>query len=383
MKKAFLFALVLLCGCAAFAQQSLRNGGPIVSPEIGSDNTVTFRLHAPKAVRVQVAGDFLPAGIAELTERDGVWEYTTPEPLAPELYSYWFVVDGLRINDPSNVFMIRDVSTIMDVFIIDGGRADLYKVNDVPHGTVARVWYDSPTLGMKRRMTVYTPAGYESGRERLPVLYLLHGMGGDEEAWIALGRTAQILDNLIAQGKARPMIVVMTNGNAVQEAAPGESQQGFVQPQFRLPKTMEGSFEAAFPDVVKFVDANYRTLKNKHGRAIAGLSMGGFHAMQISKEYPDMFDYVGLFSAAVMYDMESASPLYENVESKLAVQFAGRPALYWIAIGRDDFLYDANCKYRSLLDSNGWPYVYFENEEGHIWRNWRIYLSEFVPQLFR
>ena len=274
---------MLLCSVMLFAQQSLWGNRPVVSPEIGDDNTVTFRIRAPKAVKVQVAGDFLREGIAELTEKEGgVWEYTTPEPLEPELYSYWFIVDGLRINDPSNVFMIRDVGTIMNIFIIGGGRAELYKVNDVPHGTVARRWYDSPTLGMQRRVTVYTPAGYETSRAAYPVLYLLHGMGGDEEAWSALGRTAQILDNLIAEGKARPMIVVMTNGNVVCEAAPGEASQGLVQPVFNLPKTMDGTFEQSFPDVVKFVESNYRTVRSKHGRAVAGLSMGGFHSMQIS-----------------------------------------------------------------------------------------------------
>ena len=384
MKRVFVLVIALSCVCAAaFAQQSLHSGGPVVSPEVNADNSVTFRIAAPAAGEVYVIGDFLTGGKSAMTKgRDGVWSLTTA-PLASEMYWYWFSVDGVKVTDPQNVYMIRDVSTIMNLFVVDGGRAELYKVNDVPHGTVSRVWYDSPTLGMKRRMTVYTPAGYEAGKKRYPVLYLLHGMGGDEEAWMSEGRTAQILDNLIAQGLAEPMLVVMPNGNAVQEAAPGESSIGFVQPVFRLPKTMEGSFESSFPDVVKFVDKHYRTIADKRHRAIAGLSMGGFHSMQISKEYSDMFDWVGLFSAAVMYEMESASPLYDNLESKLAAQFAANPRLYWIAIGRTDFLYDANCRFRGLLDSKGYPYTYFESEGGHEWRNWRLYLSEFVPLLFR
>lgn len=161
-----------------------------------------------------MTGDFDAPGTADLVEKDGVWEYTTPKPLAPELYSYTMLVDGLKINDPSNVHRIRDVKSVSDVFIIPGERADLYKINDVPHGTVSKVWYNSPVLGMDRRLTVYTPAGYETGNKRYPVFYLLHGMGGDENAWTELGRASQILDNLIAQGKAEPMIVVMTNGNA-------------------------------------------------------------------------------------------------------------------------------------------------------------------------
>ena len=377
--------MALLMPVTALAQQALWGNAPVVSPEIHENKTVTFRLRAPKAVKVQVTGDFLAKGVADLVEnKEGVWEYTTPEPLKPELYGYTFLVDGLKINDPSNVYMIRDVATITNVFIIGGERADLYKVNDVPHGTVSKVWYDSPSLGMDRRLTIYTPAGYETSGKRYPVFYLLHGMGGDENAWSELGRATQILDNLIAQGKAEPMIVVMTNGNAALEAAPGESSLSWEkQPTFQLPKTMEGSFEMHFPEVVKFVDKHYRTKANKKNRAIAGLSMGGFHSLHISKQYPDMFNYVGLFSAAIMPGKNATSPVYEDMEGKLATQFAKKPALYWIAIGKTDFLYKANVEYRKLLDEKGYPYEYFENEDGHIWRNWRIYLSEFAPKLFK
>lgn len=389
--------MLLVCCASIFAQQALWGGAPVVSPEIHDDNTVTFRLKAPKAVRVQVTGDFLPTqkiktpfgefdgpGVADLKEgKEGVWEYTTPEPLQPELYSYSFIVDDLKMMDPSNVYMIRDVASVTNVFIIGGDRADLYKVNDVPHGTVSRIWYNSPTLGMDRRLTVYTPAGYETSGKRYPVFYLLHGMGGDEEAWIALGRTSQILDNLIAQGKAKPMIVVMTNGNAAQEAAPGESSLGFAAPNMNMPKTMEGSFETAFPDVVKFIDKTYRTVKSKQGRAIAGLSMGGYHSLHISKQYPDMFNYVGLFSAAIMPNKDAKSPIYDDFDAKLKTQFAKKPALYWIAIGNKDFLYQANNDYRKMLDENGYKYEYYETGEGHIWKNWRIYLTEFAPKLFK
>ena len=396
--KRFLFLSAMLLVCAmTFAQQALWGGAPVVSPEVHDNNTVTFRLKAPKAVKVQVTGDFLPTqkiktpfgefdgpGVADLTEnKDGVWEFTTPEPLKPELYSYTFLVDGLKITDPSNVYQIRDVASVTNVFIIGGDRADLYKVNKVPHGTVSKVWYHSDVLDLDRRLTVYTPAGYETSGKRYPVFYLLHGMGGDENAWSELGRTAQIMDNLIAQGKAKPMIVVMTNGNAALEAAPGESSQGFTAPSMNLPKTMEGSFETAFPEVVKFIDKTYRTQANKKGRAIAGLSMGGFHSMHISKQYPDMFNYVGLFSAAIMSGKDVKSPIYDDLEGKLKTQFAKKPALYWIGIGTTDFLYKANEDYRKLLDEKGYKYTYYETGEGHIWKNWRIYLTEFAPLLFK
>ena len=396
MIKRLLLTLLFFVFVDAHAQQTLWGDKPIVSPEIHSDNTVTFRMRAPKAVRVQITGYFLPMqhsesaygkydvpGIADLKEgKEGVWEYTTPLPLLPELYNYSFIVDGLKTTDPANVYLIRDVATVFNVFIVGGARADLYKVNSVNHGTVSRRWYWSPSLKMNRRLAVYTPAGYEESNKRYPVFYLLHGMGGDEEAWLALGRASQILDNLIAAGKAKPMIVVMTNGNVSQEAAPGESSLGYIVPTMQLPKTMDGSMEESFPDVVNFIDATYRTVKRKSGRAIAGLSMGGFHSLHISKQYPDMFDYVGLFSAAIMPDKQVKSSVYDNTENKLKIQFNKNPKLYWIAIGKTDFLYKANEEYRKMLNEKGFKYTYYETDEGHIWRNWRIYLTEFVPMLF-
>lgn len=397
MRKFLSLASCALLALCANAQQALWGAPQIVSPQINEDNTVTFRLAAPNAKEVKVTGDFLPTqkintpfgefdgpGTADLVQKDGVWEWTTPAALAPELYSYTFLVDGLKITDPSNVHQIRDVASVTNVFLIDGGRASYYKIKDVPHGTVRKMWYESPGLGMNRRLTVYTPAGYETSNKKYPVFYLLHGMGGDENAWTELGRAAQILDNMIAEGKAEPMIVVMTNGNAALQAAPGESSLGFAAPTIQLPKTMEGSFETCFPEVVNFVDKNFRTIAKKEGRAIAGLSMGGYHSLHISKQYPDMFDYVGLFSAAIMPDKNVASaPVYADFDAKLKKQFEKKPALYWIGIGDKDFLYKANEEYRQLLDRNGYQYTYFETPDGHIWKNWRIYLTEFAPKLFK
>lgn len=388
---------LLLCG-TVFAQQALWGGGTLVSPEIHADHTVTFRLKAPEAQKVQVTGDFLPnrkvettrgayeaPGVADLVKgENGVWEYTTEQALEPELYQYNFVVDGVKGTDPNNAFLLRDVATIINIFLIDGGRADLYKANKVPHGTLSKAWYHSDALGTERRMTVYTPAGYETSGKSYPVFYLLHGMGGDENAWTGTGRAVEIMDNLIAQGKAEPMIVVMPNGNIDQEAAPGESSQGFTQPTMNLPHTMEGTFETVFPEIVNFIDKTYRTKADKEHRAIAGLSMGGFHSLHISKQYPDMFNYVGLFSAAIVpLGKDVKSPIYEDNESKLKTQFDKKPALYWIGIGTKDFLYDANTAYRKYLDDKGYKYTYYETGEGHIWKNWRIYLTEFVPQLFK
>ncbi|MDR2389821.1 MAG: esterase [Tannerellaceae bacterium] len=397
MKKLAAFFLAGILCPAAYAQQALWGGQDVVSPQVNTNQTITFRLLAPSAGKVELTGDFLPTqkrqtprgeteapGVVALTKNEqGVWEYTTPQAPAPELYNYSFIVDGLGMTDPNNVYTVRDVASVTNIFIAEGGHADLYRVNDVPHGTLARRWYHSPGLKMDRRITIYTPGGYEESRREYPVLYLLHGAGGDEEAWVSLGRASQILDNLIARGQAQPMIVVMPNGNAGRQAAPGESPAGMYKPSFMGDTRMDGDFELAFPDVIRFVESNYRVKKDKAHRAIAGLSMGGFHSMHISKQYPELFDYVGLFSAAILAREGVTSEVYQNIEEKLQAQFAQKPALYYIAIGATDFLIEANTDFRKMLDANHYPYTYKETDGGHIWRNWRIYLADFLPRLFR
>lgn len=390
MRKHILLTLsiVLMIVFQTPAQQALGGATEIVSPEVRVDNTVTFRFLAPDAKEVKVSGDWMPSqgwtpGSESMTRDDkGTWTYTTAA-LPSDLYSYSFIVDGLKTTDPANVYLIRDVATVFNVFMVGGGKADLYKVNKVPHGTVARRWYPSPGNELERRLTIYTPAGYESSKEKYPVLYLLHGMGGDEEAWIALGRSSQILDNLIAQGKAEPMIVVMTNGNVAQEAAPGESSLGWYKPTFQLPHTMDGKFEETFTDVIQFVESNYRVKAHKSSRAIAGLSMGGYHSLHISRYYPNTFDYVGLFSAAIMPNDKATSKVYENVDSTLDAQMKNGYKLYWIGIGKTDFLYKNVTDYKAKLDAMGMKYTYVETEGGHTWTNWRVYLSEFAPLLFK
>jgi len=390
MRKQILFviAFVIMGTLSSIAQQALWGAPSIVSPEIKSDNMVIFRFQAPEAKEVKISGDWMPSkdwipGSEAMTKDEkGVWSYTTSV-LPSDLYGYSFTVDGLKTTDPNNVYLIRDVASVTNVFIVNGDKGDLYKVNKIPHGTVSRRWYNSPGNGIERRMTIYTPAGYETSKIKYPVLYLLHGMGGDEEAWIALGRSSQILDNLIAQGKAKPMIVVMTNGNVSQEAAPGESTLGMYKPTFQLPNTMDGKFEETFTDVIKFIEGNYRVKAEKSGRAIAGLSMGGFHSLHISRYYPNTFDYVGLFSAAIMADAKVTSKVYANVDGTLKTQMKNGYKLYWIGIGKADFLYKNVTEYRAKLDGMGMKYTYRESEGGHTWTNWRVYLSEFAPLLFK
>ena len=398
MKKIFYTLAALMLGTAAFAQQNLQWGAaPIVSPEINADGTVTFRYQDAKAVKVQVSGDFLPAQKletpfgtfdtpvpADMKEgKNGVWEYTTPAPVPSEMYNYSFIVDGKSVIDMNNVWVNRDVATLTSVLLVGGGVADDYFIKNVPHGTVSKVWYNSPVAGFDRRLNVYTPAGYETSKAKYPVLYVLHGIGGDEDAWQVQGRACQILDNLIAAGKAKPMIVVFTNGNISQQAAPLENGDGYNVPTMSLPKTMEGTFETSFPEVVKFVDSRYRTIAKKQSRAICGLSMGGFHSLYISLNNPDMFNYVGLFSAAIGTGSENTpSPIYADFDKKVDNFFAKKPAYYFIGIGNADFLIQANNDYRKLLDSKGIKYDYMETDGGHIWRNWRKYLDYFVQKIF-
>lgn len=404
MKRLTTLLLALVVCSLTFAQQALWGGEAIVSPEIHGNNTVTFRLNAPNAQKVEVTGDFLPtqkmetpmgvfdvSGVANLVKNEkGIWEYTTDAPLVSELYSYTFMVDGLRITDPANVATIRDVASITNVFIIAGNPGDLYSVNDVEHGSVARRWYQSPTIGEQRRITIYTPPGYESSNQSYPVLYLLHGSGGDEEAWIALGRTAQIIDNLIAQGKAEPMIIVMPNGHTQNTASPTETNRAYNPAMGGGPRKAIASMEDSFGDILAFVESNYRVIKGKEHRAIAGLSMGGMHSSAISAQYPNTFNYVGVFSAPPIATMrmmtenesERAKYIDEFVE-KLKVQQSNGFALYWIACGDTDFLYQGVIDSMKKMDEIGFNYTYRESGEGHIWKNWRIYLSEFAPMLFK
>ena len=380
MKKILtIISLFLLgAGLSASAQQALGPGSGIVSPEINPDHSVTFRLRAPKAVKVQMRGDFA-ARPCDMTEGEGgVWTFTT-EPLEGELYSYNFVVDGQRTLDPSNVYMNRDVATWTNIFTLsakEGDKGWYYEVHDVPHGSVSHVWYDSPTLGMKRRLTVYTPAGYEDNpKAKYPVLYLLHGSGGDEDAWSDLGRTAQIMDNLIAEGKAQPMIVVMPNGVYFNQAAPGAAINMF-QPTMtnsRSQSTIE--IENSFPDVMKFVEKHYQVAKGAANTAVAGLSMGGRQSAMLSLHYPKSFGYVGMFSGTATV---------EDNEDALAALFAAKPKLFWVGVGKDDTgIRATSLKLKEYCDAHGYPMTYYESDGAHIWRNWRVYLTVFAQKLFK
>ena len=371
-------AMLLAAGSLAYAQEQQQPQRPArQNPEvftgvvINGDNSVTFRYKNPKAVKVEVSGEFME-GSAQLVEKDGIWTYTTA-PLASEMYFYTLSVDGSPIVD-MNYSMTKDIPRWMNYFIIGGEKGDIYSVQDVPHGTVSSRWYESKKLQMRRRVNVYTPAGYENSKKKYPVFYLLHGNACDENSWLDLGRAAQIRDNLIAQGKAEPMIVVMTNGNPAQQAAPA-----YFGDTYTNANTMPGiaAFPDTFSEVIAFVESNYRTINKKEGRAIAGFSMGGGHAFTISKDMPNTFDYVGLFSAA------GSNISRDEEKAKLLTMKKNGYKLYYIGCGTDDFLYRNVLAYNKQLDDIGFKYYYRETSGGHTWGPWRIFLGEMVPMLFK
>ena len=403
MKKTLFTLIMAAMACSgASAQENYNGAGNGASFSLLPDRRATLRLKAPEGHKVKAFATFAPGTLVEMAYNDSLqaYEYTTPEPVSPDFHTYKFFLDGVGFTDPDNVHTVRDV-TWQHNFVLPKGdgndNATLMSVNDVPHGSLTDVWYYSPSEKKNRRMNVYLPAGYFTDEDkRYPVLYLLHGMGGDEDAWVMLGRAPQILDNLIARGKAEPMIVVIPNGVIDVDAAAGKGTAGLVQPKAEFPRLFSGEYEMAFPEIVNFVDSTFRTRPDRAHRAIAGLSMGGYNSANISRQYPDLFDYVGLFSAATIESVTTGDnlqrflpgdkrngPIFRDFDKKLKTQFAKNPKLYWIAIGTDDFLYDTNKSYRATLDAAGYPYTYYETPGGHTWANWRDYLIKFTPLLFK
>lgn len=389
MKRIISLIIMLAVAATAAAQQNVGfRQEAVTSPEVNPDGSVTFKVNAPNAEQVAVFGDWAEDKGYGLLQKnaDGIWEYTTPV-LPSEMYTYRIIIDGIPGLDPSNPFTRRDVGNVFSIFYVPDGPADYYLVRDVPHGNVTQTWYHSEGHQADRRLSIYTPPCYGKGKQRYPVLYLLHGSGGDENAWLELGHTARIMDNLIAEGKIEPMIVVMPNGNSGKQAAPGETYENLsYRPAMtnQLKGYKDGRYEAHFDEITDFVDKNYRTIAKKSKRALAGLSMGGFHTLFISANHPDLFDYIGLFSAGLnMTSVNMEIPAYSDMTGKLQNLSEEGYELYWIACGTDDFLYQNNLDYMKTLDSIGFDYVYHESERGHIWANWRQYLLLFAPMLFR
>ncbi len=378
MKKILLFAFAAMMAVGASAQELAnfsRNAQQIVSPEIKGDS-VTFRLSANYATVVNLYGNWMAnyTDVVPLTKgNDGVWEVTIAAP-EPEIYTYNFIVDGVSVNDPRNYMVQRDGTRYLNMLLVPGERSANYNETLAHRGTVSYRWYDSNILGINRRVTVYTPYGYENSKQKYPVLYLLHGAGGDEEAWSSMGRTAQIMDNLIEQGKAVPMIVVMPNGNPGQQAA-GTMGLPVKNYDYRAPENANIYVRSLVEELVPFIEKEYRAIPKKASRAIAGLSMGGGHTFAATTLYPDKFDYICPLSAGT----RESDTLDQQLQG---IKKAGYK-LYWIGCGTADFAYPNNQVLDKALTRNGMPHTFYESTGGHEWKNWRLYLNTFAPLLFK
>ena len=377
MKKYFFITVFVLSSLISSGQE-LQNFRPqqVVSPEI-SGGRVTFRIAARDANNVRLSGSWMrPSDTEALTKNaEGVWSITINAP-TPEIYTYNFIVDGVSVNDAANIFVQRDGRRFLSVLLIDGALTANYR-EATKRGNVEHVWYNSPTIGTTRRMTVYTPHGYVGSNQRYPVLYLLHGGGGDEEAWVSMGRAAQILDNLIEQGKAVPMLVVMPNGNPGQQAA-----QTLMLPERTFdrnnPAFANLYIHSLVRDIVPYIEANYRVIAEPNARAISGLSMGGGHTVDAARAYPGFFSWILPLSAGI------PQPNKENDDADFqAIKRAGYK-LYWVACGTEDVLAWANnLNIINVLERNGLEHTFRVTGGGHTWSEWRIYLNEFATLLFK
>jgi enterochelin esterase-like enzyme len=371
-----LVAALVVAGVAA-AQAGRPRTPVVMSPEVKSDRQVTFRLYAPRAESVGVFTTDLPGGFVPRPMKrgeKGVWELTF-DAVEPGTYRYLFEVDGVRAVDPRNQAVSQSNGNVWSVLHVPGA-AFMDRV-DVPHGAVAEVYYHSTALGKDRRMHVYTPPGYEAGTERYPVLYLLHGAGDSDDAWTSVGRANFILDNLIAAGKARPMIVVMPNGHT--------GPFSFIMP--TTPARGGGpagnaGFEDDFEkDIRPYVEKHYRLQPGRADRAIAGLSMGGAQTLNLFAAHPGDFSYVGVFSSAVIFGR--AADWEKEHEKKLDDRRARAGLkLLWFTTGKDDFLLARTKETVELFKKHGFSPVFKETPGGHTWINWQKYLNEFAPLLF-
>jgi len=338
----------------------------IVSPEVHQDCRVMFRLKAPKAANAGVDVQFAD-GLQSMTKgEDGVWSITLG-PAEPDIYEYSFVVDGLQISDPANSWMKFWGGTAKNLVEVRAEKPMFFQQQDVLHGTVHIHRYLSKSLGVARGLYVYTPPGYETSKNtKYPALYLLHGMGDNEDTWTVVGRANVIADNLVAQGKAQPMVIVMPYGHT--PSAP---------PDVRSIGKYDAFEKDLIKDVIPYVEQHYRVSRSGKERAIAGLSMGGGQALSIGLGNPELFSWVGAFSSAI--------PATETLNKLLAEpeSINKRMALLWIGCGRGDFLFEANHKFVELLNSKNVRHTAHITEGAHEWRVWRRYLYELVPLLFR
>ncbi len=378
----------------------------LLSPEIHPDRTVTFRFWAPRSQEVTLNGSW-DGGTDIKMQKDaaGVWSVTIG-PMAPQLWGYWFLADGVKALDPNNGETQRDGNRYDNLLMVSGPESALWDFKDVPHGTLEQVWYPSPTLKQaRRRMYVWLPPDYKSTTAKYPVLYLLHGGGGDEDAWTVMGRATIILDNLLAAGKIKPMIVVMPNGNAtqtvsqgfgfgptpapqqvvapapppIQAAAQAAARAGGQAAQAPRPaQPYEGSYpHSLVKDVIPFVEKNYRVIANMDNRAIAGLSMGGGHTITATNNNPVVFGWIAVFSSGLRGGID------DTMKKQLAAMKAGGLHYYWTGAGTTDQARDRAIELEAAVKAAGIKTSYKEIPGRHYWFLWRDFLADYAQLLFK
>jgi len=396
-------------GCAiaplTLVAQQPPQGPAVVSPDVQSDRRVTFRILAPNAQKVELRtpGDIPGIGrggtpLQFTKNADGVWEATTAA-VPAGAYRYTFAVDGVTVADSRNPVTSQTNSTVYSLAVVPG--SDVFDTKNVPHGAVASVYYNSTALGGIRRAHVYTPPGYEAGTIKYPVFYLLHGAGDVDDSWSSVGRAGFILDNLIASGKAKPMIVVMPAGhvNGAGKAL-GAPAPAAAAPVITPPGQPDPFAQDFANDLMPYVEKNYRVLTDRQNRAIAGLSMGGAQTLNIAMSRLDKFAYIGVFSSGIIggggrgaapaapAPATPAPPFGEAWEKANLAALDNAAAkrglrVFWFSTGKEDGLIGTTKNTVDLFKKHGFAPVFLESEGGHTWLNWRDYLTQFAPQLFQ
>lgn len=367
-------AVLLASAAMAGAQQP-----PVRSPEVHADGRVTVRLRAPNAQAVIFASDGA-APTPMVRDSAGDWSYTT-EPLAPDIYTYTFRVDGVTIPDPQNPEMkpVFRMSLGQSLLHVPGPDSLSWEIRDVPHGTITEHFYTSDVIGDRRNYYVYTPPNYDPRRaERYPVLYLLHGLSDDASGWVRAGFANVILDNLISDRRATPMVVVMTLGYGAPQILDGFYWGRQIDSALWRQNTTRFT-DALLKEVIPQVERRYRVATTRTGRAIAGLSMGGGQSLYTGLNNLDRFAYIGAFSSVTTLNGQAYGTIYPAVNEGIN----SRLKLLWVGVGRDDFLRAENVRFRDWLRSKSVGFEWVESAGGHTWMIWRRYLTDFLPRLFR
>lgn len=362
----------LLIGLSGITYGQFFRGPVVVSPQVNSDNTVVFRYLAPHSKEVKLSTQLEKSHVPMTKDSSGIWSVTLG-PAKPDIYPYHFIVDGISVADPRNSHIFPNEGFQSSLVEVTGSKPLVHTIQNVPHGTISYRYYTSPELGT-RPVVVYTPPGYEKDvNTKYPVLYLLHGTTDTEETWTKVGRANIILDNLIAQGKAKPMIIVMPYGRAYPVIARSSGS-------LRNWPNLQEFTKDFLNDLLPFVEQNYRVKADKDSRAIAGFSGGGGETLYIGLNNSEMFGWICGFAPGM---------LKEEFDRNNAVAFADpslinrRLKLFWIGVGKEDGLYPVISEYLNVLEEKKIRHETMISDGGHTWMNCKLYLSTIAQKLFK